>query len=240
MLYLVKVIAMNKFKNPKFLKAVFSSIFVFFLFYFSSYFQLIPILIFHIDLEKMSDATRIYLSLFSNIVVLILLTIIYWKQLVLEMRKFKKHLLQNIDVGFRCWFLGLIGMVSANIIITFILKAGGAVNEKMVQNMITTLPFIMLINAGILAPMIEELTFRKAFRNILQKKWVFILSSGIVFGALHVVTSFSSPLELLYIIPYSSLGISFALMYYKTDTIFTSISMHMFHNLVLTILSILS
>ena len=106
--------------------------------------------------------------------------------------------------------------------------------------MITTLPILMLINAGIIAPIIEELTFRKAFKNVFQNKWVFILSSGLIFGGLHVITSFSTPLELLYIIPYSSLGISFAYMYYKTNTIYTSISMHIIHNTVLTLLSILT
>ena len=135
--------------------------------------------------------------------------------------------------------LSSIGMSFSNIIITFLLKGGGATNEKMVQDMITTLPFIMLVNAGVLAPILEELTFRKAFREALSNKWLFILVSGLVFGGLHVITSFQTPLELLYIIPYSSLGVAFAYMYDKTDTVFTSIAMHMIHNTILTLLSIL-
>ena len=38
------------------------------------------------------------------------------------MIKTKDCFLQNIDIGFRYWFLGLIGMSFSNIIITFLLK----------------------------------------------------------------------------------------------------------------------
>lgn len=231
---------LEKLKDKKYIRAVLQSILVFFLFYYGRYFQLIPIFLFHIDTKSLSEEAGIYLSIFSNVFILILLFLIYYRELKIEWKKFREHTLQNLDAGFRYWFLGLVGMASSNIILNIFLNAGGATNEKMVQSMITTLPLVMLLNAGILAPVIEELTFRKAFRNIFQKKWFFILLSGIVFGGLHVITSFTSPLELLYIIPYSSLGISFAYMYYKTDTIFTSISIHMFHNIALILLSILA
>lgn len=227
-------------KKSNLIKKVIQSILVFILFYYSSYLQLIPILLFHMDIEKLTSTQNICLSLFSNIVLLLILCKIYWKELKAEWIKFKKNSLQNMDAAFRYWFLGLVGMAVSNIILNFILNAGGATNEKMVQEMITTLPILMLINAGIIAPIVEELTFRKAFKNAFQNKWLFILSSGLIFGGLHVITSFSTPLELLYIIPYSSLGISFAYMYYKTETIYTSINMHIIHNTVLTLLSILT
>lgn len=230
---------MEKLKNKIKIKQILQSLLIFLLFYYSSYFQLIPILIFNLDLDKISEATKIYLGMFSNVMVIGTLIFIYHKSLLLEWKKFKTKFLQNIDVGFRYWFLGLIGMAVSNVIITFLLKGGGATNEKIVQDMITTLPFIMLLNAGVLAPILEEFVFRKAFREVLSNKWAFILASGLVFGGLHVITSFQTPLELLYIIPYSSLGFSFAFMYDKTDTVFTSIAMHMIHNTVLTLLSIL-
>lgn len=228
----------EKIKNKKYIKIVLQSILVFLLFYYGSYFQLIPILIFNLDLKNLNSTTEIYLSLFSNIMILLSLFFIYYQELIGEWKKFRKGLLSNLDIGFRYWFIGLVVMALSNIVLSFILNAGGATNEKMVQDMITTLPILMLLNAGIIAPIIEEVVFRKAFKNIFQKKWLFILVSGIIFGALHVITTFKTPLELLYIIPYSSLGIAFASMYYKTDTIYTSISMHMMHNLGLTLISI--
>jgi len=230
----------EKIKNKKYIRTILQSILVFLLFYYGRYFQLIPILLFHINTKTLQGDASIYLSIFSNVCILLLLFLIYFKELKAEWKHFQKDVLKNLDAGFRYWFLGLVIMAGSNIILNLFLNAGGATNEKMVQEMITTLPVVMLLNAGVLAPIIEEITFRKAFRNVFQKKWIFILASGIVFGGLHVITSFKTPLELLYIIPYSSLGISFAYMYYKTDTIFTSISIHMIHNIALILLSVLA
>ena len=77
---------------------------------------------------------------------------------------------------------------------------------------------------------IEEIIFRKAIKDAINRKWFFILVSGFVFGALHVIGEIESLYGLLYIIPYSSLGLAFAKIYYDTDNIFASILAHFIHN----------
>lgn len=212
---------------------------IFILFYFSSYIQLIPIYLFKLDIKNLSGNIKVGLNMFSNIILLIILILIYRKELYNEWKKFKTNLYANIDFGFKYWFIGLIVMFISNIFINIVLKNGQAGNEQAVQEMISYAPLLMVINAGIIAPIIEEITFRKAFKNMIKNKWAFILTSGVIFGALHVVTSVTSIIDILYIIPYSSLGIAFAYMYYKTDTIYAPIAMHMIHNTVLTIISIM-
>lgn len=227
---------MKKIINKKY---ILKSIITFILFYYSSYLQLIPILILNLNPDKLSGTNKVLLSMYSNIILLIILILLYKNDLKNEFKKFKENLNKNIDTGFKYWLIGLMTMFISNIIINIIIGNGQAENEKIVQQMITYAPYIMVINAGIIAPIIEEITFRKAFKNVFNNKWLFILSSSLIFGSLHVITKLTSPLDLLYIIPYSSLGISLAYMYYKTDTIYTSITMHIFHNTILTILSIL-
>ena len=51
----------------------------------------------------------------------------------------------------------------------------------------------------------------------------------LLFGGMHLLSA-SSLKELLFIIPYGSLGFFFAKAYYETDNIYTSIIMHIFHN----------
>lgn len=221
------------------LKEIKKSILVFVLFYFSSYIQLIPIYAFNLNLSNLSGTNKVLLSIFSNTILLSILILLYKNELIEDFKKYKNKLGSNIDTGFKYWFFGLIGMFISNIIINVIMKNGQAENEKIVQQMISYAPILMIINAGLIAPIIEEITFRKAFKNVLKGKWLFILTSGIIFGALHVITKLTSPIDLLYIIPYSSLGIAFAYMYYKTNTIYTSTTMHIIHNSILTILSIM-
>lgn len=223
----------NKFIN---VKELLKGILIFILFCFSSLFQLIPITLFNI---KRTTSNSIILSTFSNICLLIILIIIYRRELIKEFKLFKKNLLENLDTGIKYWLIGLLVMMISNIIITYILGLNQAQNEQAVQKMINKMPIMMLITAGFIAPITEEITFRKTFKNMFLNKYLFIILSGLVFGSMHVITSYSNPLELLYIIPYGSLGMAFAAMYYKTDTIYTSISIHMLHNTILTLVSIL-
>ena len=88
----------------------------------------------------------------------------------------------------------------------------------------------MFITAVILAPVIEELVFRQAFRNIITNNWLFIIISGLVFGSLHVITSYETPTDLLYLIPYSAPGIIFAYTLVKSKNIFVPMGLHFIHN----------
>lgn len=211
---------------------------VFLLFYFSAYIQLIPIWILNIDINNISDSLNVLLSCFSNIVLVIILWFLYRKELKKEWRIFKSKAEENLNTMIKYWSVGLVLMMVSNILINMLFKTGQAENEQAVQSMISALPWAMLIDAGLLAPFVEEIVFRKAFRNVFKKGILFVLTSGIVFGALHIINA-SNPIGYLYIIPYSCLGISFALMYEKTDTVYTSIFAHILHNSILTLISIL-
>lgn len=222
------------------IKMIIRGVIVILIFWYSTYLQLIPVKIFNLDIEHLSRSMKVILSTFSSIIVLFILFFVYRKELVKDFKKFKDNLVENIDVGVRYWMIGLIIMMISNIIINYLFKAGGANNEQAVQSMIKTLPWLMLIDAGFIAPINEEIVFRKTLKDIFTNKWIFVILSFLLFGGVHVLGSAKDALDYLYIIPYGALGGAFALAYYETDTVFTSISMHMFHNIVLTLLSIVT
>ncbi len=209
-----------------------------FLFFYSDYFTYIPIFLFKINIKNASANTNVLLQCFASLMLAIVLLLLYYKDLKKEWKIFKDDFRNNVDIGFQYWLLGLGVMVISNLILRYLVVHDIASNEQSVQNLIHISPWIMLINAGVLAPIIEEICFRKTFRDMIPNKWAFVLTSGIFFGFLHVASS-SNILSFLYIIPYSALGIAFALMYQKTKTVFTSMSMHFFHNTILILLSIL-
>lgn len=221
-------------KNEAIIKCILS----FIIFFSTRYIQLIIVQILNIDLDNISTSQATIISAVSSFVITILLVLIYRKELITEFKIFKKNLSENLDTGFKYWISGLILMVISNLIINFVFKAGQANNEEAVQEMISAVPYIVLISAGILAPITEEILFRKTFKDIINNKKIYAIVSGLIFGYLHVISA-DSIQQFLYIIPYSSLGICFALSYNETDTVFTSMSMHMIHNITLTILSII-
>ena len=131
-------------------------------------------------------------------------------------------------------------MMLSNFILTFFFKSGGANNEKIVQKLISSLPWLMAIDAGVIAPFNEEIVFRKTLKDIFDNKYIFVFLSVLLFGGAHVFSSAETVLDYLYIIPYGALGGAFACTYYKTNTIFPSMFMHMIHNTVLVLLSIIA
>lgn len=227
-------------ESKKLIKNIVRGLLVFFLFWYSSYFQLIPILLLKMNIKNLSGSMQVALSAFSGLVVSLILFLVYRKSLKEDFKKFRDNFDENIDTGFKCWGAGLLVMMVSNIILTVVFKSGGANNENAVQEMIKSLPWLMLINAGIIAPFNEEIVFRKTLKDIFKNKWLFIFFSFLLFGGAHVIGSATTIVDYLYIIPYGSLGAAFAVAYYKTDTVFTSLSLHMIHNTILALISILA
>lgn len=224
--------------KKKIFKYLLKGVLIFLLFYYSAYLQLIPIYLFKLDPHNISSSLNVLLSCFSNIILVMILWFIYRKELKAEWKIFKDKFSWNTDIMIKYWVTGLAIMMVSNALISVLLNAGQAENEQAVQSMINALPWAMLIDAGILAPFIEEIVFRKCFRDVFQNKWVFAIASALVFGGMHVVNA-SSAVGYLFIIPYGCLGFVFALMYNKTNTVFTSVFAHILHNSILTLMSIL-
>ncbi len=226
-------------KNTKIMNIT-KTILVILLFWYGVYYiRMIPILLFKININSLTYNQQILLSLFSSFVLAIILFFIYRKELFAEFKKFKANFIENMDQGVKYWLLGLAIMMVSNLILTFVFKLGGANNENALQEMLKVSPYIMLINAGFLAPFNEEIVFRKSLKNVINNKWIFVLVSFLMFGGAHVIGNANSFLDYFYIVPYGALGGAFALAYYKTDTVFTSMTFHMIHNISLVLLSFL-
>ena len=221
---------------------VLKSLIIFYIFWNSTYFQLIPIQLFNITKETINNVPEltVLISTFSSSIVALIFLIAYKKDLIEEFKKFKKNFLKNMDLGFKCWFIGFIIMIVCNFILAFILNSGGAKNENLVQELIKILPIIMAFEISILAPFTEEIAFRKTLKDIIKNKWLFVLLSFLLFGGAHVITNAKSIIDWLYIIPYGALGGAFAYAYYETDTIFTSMTLHLLHNTAVFIISIIA
>lgn len=224
--------------NRSRLKYILQACLLFGLFFYSWVFQVIPILLFNWDAEKIGPKTNVFLSAFASLVLAIILFVIYRKELISEWKKFKNSFWHNFDVGIFNWFIGLLLMVVFNTILSVVFKAGTANNEESVQSMISIFPLMMLIMSGLLAPWTEEIVFRKSIRKIFKKKLPYILVSGLLFGMAHVVGSATTMTDWLFVLPYGSLGVAFAASYYDTETIFTPIMFHMIHNILLVLVAI--
>ena len=208
------------------------------LFYCSSLLIFIPVKLFNINLKECSAITYSLVRFFPNTVLAILLFFMYKKTIKNDLKDFFKNFGEKTDTAFKYWIIGFCLMVISNYIILLFSPVKTANNEESVRAILKATPIITMFFSCIVAPFIEELIFRKAFKDAINTKWVFILVSGIVFGSLHVVGNIKSIYDLCFIAPYSFLGLAFAATYYDTNNIFSSIFIHFFHNTLVILLAI--
>ena len=207
-------------------------IFLFLLFFTIS---AIPVLIFRIDINKFSDLDTVIYSLSCSLLFLSIIMLCYRKTLIKDFKPYFKNFGRNFENSFKYYLVGVGVMIFSNLIITLLFQGDLSTNETMVRSYINASPLLMAIDISFYAPLAEELLFRKSVRDVVKNKWLYIFISGFIFGGMHVIGT-EGLIGLLYLIPYCSLGFTFAYIYAKTDNIYSSIMLHFMHNTLTLIL----
>lgn len=191
---------------------------------------LIPIYLFKINTNNTSMEVITLLSLFQSVIFAIVLGIMYRKELEEDYISFNKDRKELLKKAVKYWLLGMFLMVVSNLLIANFSPIKEANNEVGIRNAFKGSPIPMLISIVFLAPFTEEIMFRKSLGDILKNKYLYITISGLLFGLAHIVGSYKVIWDFLYVFPYGFLGVAFALLYYETKNMYTSILAHMLHN----------
>lgn len=222
---------MNKDKYIKITKNV-----IMFFMYFL--WQIVPILFLEVmglDSSKFNLFKKNLYLILSNLSYLIIVVLVYYKELKLDFKKYKKNFKEIFIKYLPVYVLGVVLMGVTNTIISGFTNMNISSNESSVREYIKLLPIYMSFSTVIYAPIVEEITFRKIIKNIIDNKYLFVIVSGVMFGMVHLNIN-PSINDYLMIIPYIIMGLDFAYIYSKTDTIFSTIGFHMLHNLILLII----
>lgn len=196
-------------------------------------------LLFYNILIKNNLVVNNVLYILIEIILLIVLALMNKKKLKDDYDDFNKNYKKYLKYGFKLWFIGLVIMMISNGLIANI-TGGIANNEELNRKMMMEYPVYMVISTMILAPFVEELTFRGTFKEAFKSKTLFILFTALLFSGVHVLNGITSPVELLYFIPYGALSIAFGKIYMETDNIYTTMVIHSFHNSLSIILLVLT
>ena len=172
-------------------------------------------------------------EIISRILTIMIIGSLYYKDLKKEFKELKNKPGYKIRQAFKYYGLGLAIMMFSNLILLIMFK-DISTNETEVRTMLLGNPIPMMLMISILAPVIEEIVFRKSMSPIFKNKYVFAIATGLLFGLAHLMVDFLSPgfqiHRLLYVIPYGSLGFAFALMNRNCNSTFVSMIMHCLHN----------
>lgn len=200
------------------------------------FFVLLPLMTVSSLVQNLKDNFKIIYILTLNLIFISLLLGAYYYDFKNYAIDFKQKWKRHLKMGFKCWGWGLLVMMVANGLINSYGPNNIAQNEEAVRDMLTAFPLFVAFSAIIYAPLTEEIINRKILKDLINHKWGFIISSALLFSTLHVLPSFSSVWDILYIIPYGALGFALAYVYYQTNNLLIPIIIHTFHNSILIIL----
>lgn len=162
------------------------------------------------------------------VIMLVISFFIYKDDLMSNYQTLKEDIKNNWQkiVFFSILFTSLVYI--SNFILYYLL-GDIAQNESLVREELFASPILMSINIIILGPIVEELIFRMPFKNVQKHKFLTFIIYSLIFAGVHIVIK-TSLLEILYIIPYMFLSLSFSYSFYKTDNIYLSMGIHIINN----------
>ncbi len=171
-------------------------------------------------------------NIFTYLSISILFLIIFFKDIKKDLQNFKKDYKSILKISLNYWLKGLFIMITSSFLIAA-LKIAPVLNQEQNSNLLKEMPIVEILAAIIFAPIIEELVFRRGFKNFTNNKHIYAYTTGLIFGAMHIISSINGINDLpmlLYLIPYSSVGISLGYTYNKTNNIIGVITTHSLHN----------
>ena len=182
--------------------------------------------------EKKISENTLYIIVFTCMIVTYVIA--YRKTLSKDFKDFKENYKTILKTTAKYWLMGLGIMIISSLFIG-LLGLENATNQEQNITLFKNEPITQAILAILLAPILEEIVFRKSFQNFTNNKILFALVTGLIFGGIHVVSSITSIKDIgmiLHIIPYSSVGIMLGYAYKEHNNILGTITIHALHNFI--------
>lgn len=211
--------------------------------------------------EHMANFLNLVLQIVIYSIATIGVLIIMWKPFKNDFKKINGKTFALGAMGYGLSMAGGAASVILFAILGITARKGEATNQEAIDSMFSSSPMALIILffvIVIMAPIVEELVFRKSFFTIIKDPKLALIISSMVFGGLHVIsgtlavalswiegsaTYLDVILELVFIIQYSLMGLGFGIAYIKSNkNVCTTIFSHMLNNgvsFVVTLLSVL-
>lgn len=149
------------------------------------------------------------------------------KEIIKDFKKNKKDYLKLI---FKTLLIGLTIIIITNLIISHFNPLPQ--NELTLRKEIKLYPIYYILNILLFGPIMEEILLRYTF-TIIKNKYIYLIVTTLFFAMLHIQ---KIPDDLIYLITYSMISLTFTYPFYKTNNIINSIITHSTYNLLALLL----
>lgn len=130
----------------------------------------------------------------------------------------------------------LLASVAVNSLAAFFSTQDQSTNQSAIVTYFTEIPWLILFQALVYAPIVEEITYRGLFYRIIGRhsRMTALILSSALFGLAHVSDALLSGnfADLWYLPTYILLGYFLAKAYERSKSLFTPMTLHFLNNLV--------
>lgn len=147
----------------------------------------------------------------------------YWSVFIKE----KKKNIKNIIIYL---LLSLAIMMICSALVLIIFPSIEYANDDIIKEYLASTMWFMVFSVVVYTPIIEEIVFRKTFKDIINNKWFYVIFSALVFAFYHVGYNYIGIESILGMIPYFGLGIVLAFSYIKSKNIYVPIFVHILYD----------
>lgn len=162
----------------------------------------------------------------GNIVVYIgvtaALVFLNYKDILDSFKKFNRYTILKIIIG-------VMFIYSVSFIISLLFNDVSNNQENI--NKMYEKKSLLVIHACLLAPLTEEIVFRKSFKDLIKNPYIFLLVSSLTFGLFHCLSG-----DFENIIRYAIPGLVFSLIYLREENIGLNYIIHFLYNFIVILL----
>lgn len=162
--------------------------------------------------------------------ILVLFIFIYRKDFKTYWKEFTKNKGKNIKNIVIYLLLSLVIMFLCSFVVYILFPDINYTNDDIIMEYFSSTMWFTIFAVVFYTPIVEEIVFRKTFRDIIKSKWFYVIFSSLVFAFYHVGYNFTGISSILGMIPYFGLGVVLAISYYKSESIYVPIIVHILYD----------
>lgn len=181
---------------------------------------------------RLSTTTSLIIKFSANFVLISIVAFIYRESIKDNLKKFKNDWKRNVKKIALIFVLACAIFYVMKILIVLLFPDVVFEDATSLAKEFSKFPALLVISTLFYYPVIEELVFKRTFKELISNKWFFIIVTALLNASFQVLLSASNALSLVTILPNFMFYAALSYIYYETDNLLVAISVRVFYNLI--------
>ena len=179
----------------------------------------------------MSSTLELFYRFIFMFLLLLFFVFIYKDDIVKDIKALKNNFGKILGKSVIYFAVMLVGFFAISALIYAVHPSFTYTNSEIIGTLLKkNFPLMIWYVFGI-SLFMEQIVFRKVFRDIIGNKYFFVIFSSVIYGIFQVGYTINSLNDLFTIIPFAFAGIILCVSYEKTDNILTPCLVYLFYDL---------